>query len=76
MAKLEGRFDELSPRIDALQRQIEGLRTDMQAGDAALQHQFEGLRSELSGFKTTILLAIAGSWLTMIAVFIASRFIE
>ena len=40
VAKLEGRFDELSPRIDTLQRSVDSLRTE-------LKEEIHGLRTEL-----------------------------
>ena len=51
VARLEGRFDELSPRIDILQRSVDDLRADMQAGDASLRSEmregFAALHNEI-----------------------------
>ena len=44
VARLEGRFDDLSPRSDNLQRSVDAIRTDMQAGDASLRSEMrEGI---------------------------------
>ena len=77
----------MSPRIDALQRSVENLRVETRADTDALQRSVENLRvetradiqewrSEISSFKNTVTLLILGSWLTMMAAFIATRFIE
>ncbi len=57
VARLEGRFDELSPRIDNLQRSVDDLRTDMQAGDASLRSEmregFAALHNEILAFNAS-----------------------
>ena len=58
VAKVEGGFSELSVRIDTLQRSVDNLRSETQAGDAALRaeiqagdaalaQRIEALRTEL-----------------------------
>ena len=65
VAKPEGRFDELSPRIDTLQRAVDNVRSEM-----------NDLLAELSGFKNTMIVLVLGSWFTMMAGLIATQFIE
>ena len=53
VARLEGRFDELSPRIDQLQRSVDNLGTELRAeiqGMAAAQRDdTSSLRAEIQG---------------------------
>ena len=51
VAKVEGGFSELSVRIDTLQRSVDNLRSETQAGDAALRAEIQAgdaaLRAEV-----------------------------
>ena len=51
VAMLEGGFSELSVRIDTLQRSVDNLRSEVQAGDAALRAESQAdhaaLRAEI-----------------------------
>ena len=82
VAKLEGRFDELSPRIDTLQRSVDSLRTElkeeihglrtelrteMQTGDASLREEIISLRASQESFRGTVILMLLGVWFTTVA---------
>ena len=71
VAKLEGRFDELSPRIDNVQRSVDSLRAEVREEVGGLRTEvredFSSLRSELSSFKNNTIFLILGAWFTLMA---------
>ncbi len=73
VARLEGRFDELSPRIDQLQRSVDNLGTELRA---EMQAMGASLREDASNFKNMMFALVVGTWLTVMVAIIATRFIE
>ena len=84
VARLEGRFDELSPRIDQLQRSVDNLGTELRAeiqGMAAVQRddtrsireEMGGMREDASNFKNTMFALVVGTWVTTMIAIIATR---
>ena len=84
VARLEGRFDELSPRIDQLQRSVDNLgtelRAELQAMAAAqredtrsIREEMGGMREDASNFKNTMFALVVGTWVTVMIAIIATR---
>ena len=84
VARLEGRFDELSPRIDQLQRSVDNLgaelRAEIQAVAAAqredtrsIREEMGGMREDASNFKNTMFALVVGTWVTTMIAIIATR---
>ena len=84
VARLEGRFDELSPRIDLLQRSVDNLgtelRAELQAMAAAqredtrsIREEMGGMREDASNFKNTMFALVVGTWVTVMIAIIATR---
>ena len=89
VAKVEGGFREMSIRIDTLQRSVDNLRAETQAGDAALRAEMQAgdaaLRTEMQAGFAALRAAIsreAGTnrivngaiWATILGGFIAIYF--
>ncbi len=84
VARLEGRFDELSPRIDQLQRSVDNLGTELRAEIQAvaaaqredtrsIREEMGGMREDASNFKNTMFALVVGTWVTTMIAIIATR---
>ena len=84
VARREGRFDELSPRIDQLQRSVDNLGTELRAEIQAMaaaqredtrsiREEMGGMREDASNFKNTMFALVVGTWVTTMIAIIATR---
>ena len=84
VARPEGRFDELSPRIDQLQRSVDNLGTELRAEIQAvaaaqredtrsIREEMGGMREDASNFKNTMFALVVGTWVTTMIAIIATR---
>lgn len=76
VAKLEGGFDELSTRVETLQRSVDSLRSETHADNAALREEmqagFAELRAEMNRFKSQVIYLVFGAWITIVAAVVAT----